>query len=188
MRRSLALHLDADCSYGHQEWRSENERLTPLGFWSRDQHSQADPDSKQGCPHGEERVLEDEVLDDDESKSEGVGLPGVDHLDQIPPCIARKRIAAGVSQSELARRLGVSKQVVSRCEGSECQTAAVARRQEFLDAAGVKTLDRDELQATLRVFHDRGNREWRVAERLGFQSPRQACQRFLALLPASSLG
>jgi hypothetical protein len=70
----------------------------------------------------------------------------------------------------------------------ECQTAAVARRQEFLDAAGVKTLDRDELQATLRVFHDRGNREWRVAERLGFQSPRQACQRFLALLPASSLG
>ena len=49
------------------------------------------------------------------------------------------RIAKGVSQTELARRLGVSKQVISRYEESDYQTAAIARLQEILDAIGVKT-------------------------------------------------
>jgi len=44
------------------------------------------------------------------------------------------RIAKGVSQSELARRLGVSKQVISRYEESAYQTVAIARLQEILDA------------------------------------------------------
>ncbi|MGP8247874.1 MAG: helix-turn-helix domain-containing protein [Bryobacteraceae bacterium] len=35
-------------------------------------------------------------------------------MDQITPFIAKVRIAKGVSQTELARRLGVSKQVISR--------------------------------------------------------------------------
>ena len=40
---------------------------------------------------------------------------------------------------ELARRLGVSKQVVSRYEESEYQTVAIARLQEILDVIGIKT-------------------------------------------------
>jgi transposase InsO family protein len=44
--------------------------------------------------------------------------------------------------------------------------------------------DLDELQAALREFRDRYNREWLI-ERLGFQSPRQARQRFLALQQAA---
>ncbi len=50
------------------------------------------------------------------------------------------RIAKGVSEAELARRLRVSKQVVSRYEESDYQTVAVARLQEILDAIGVKTV------------------------------------------------
>lgn len=85
------------------------------------------------------RQLEDEVRDYDQLKSGEVGLPVVDRLDQIAPFITRVRIAKGVSQSELARRLGVSKQVVSRYEESDYQTVAVARLQEILDAIGIKT-------------------------------------------------
>lgn len=44
--------------------------------------------------------------------------------------------------------------------------------------------DLDELQAALREFRDRYNREWLI-ERLGFQSPRQARQCFLALQQAA---
>lgn len=44
--------------------------------------------------------------------------------------------------------------------------------------------DLDELQAALREFRDRYNREWLI-ERLGFQSPRQARERFLALQQAA---
>jgi putative transposase len=44
--------------------------------------------------------------------------------------------------------------------------------------------DLDELQRALRDFRDRYNREWLI-ERLGFRSPRQARERFLALQQAA---
>jgi HTH-type transcriptional regulator/antitoxin HigA len=86
------------------------------------------------------RQLEDELHQYDALKSGELTLPNVDRLDQIAPFIARMRIAKGVSQTELARRLGVSKQVVSRYEETEYQTVAIARLQEILDAIGIKAL------------------------------------------------
>ena len=83
--------------------------------------------------------LEDELREYDQLKSGELALPHVERLDQIAPFIARIRIAKGVSQTELARRLGVSKQVISRYEESEYQTVAISRLQEILDAIGIKT-------------------------------------------------
>jgi HTH-type transcriptional regulator/antitoxin HigA len=85
------------------------------------------------------RQLEDELREYDELKSGVLNLPHVERLDHIAPFIARIRIAKGVSQTELARRLGVSKQVISRYEESDYQTVAIARLQEILDAIGIKT-------------------------------------------------
>ena len=68
------------------------------------------------------RQLEDELGEYDRLKSGEVALPHVERLDQIAPFITRIRIAKGVSQTELARRLGVSKQVISRYEESDYQT------------------------------------------------------------------
>lgn len=86
------------------------------------------------------RQLEDEVREYDQLKSGEFTLPPVQRLDQIAPSIVRMRIARGISQTELARRLGISKQVISRYEESDYQTVAVARLQEILDALGIKTL------------------------------------------------
>ena len=86
------------------------------------------------------RQLEDELREYDQLKSGELGLPHVERLDQIAPFIVKIRIAKGVSQTELARRLGVSKQVISRYEESEYQTVAITRLQEILDAIGIKTL------------------------------------------------
>jgi HTH-type transcriptional regulator/antitoxin HigA len=89
------------------------------------------------------RQLEDELHEYDQLKSGALALPHVERLDQVAPFIARIRIAKGISQTELARRLGVSKQVISRYEENEYQTvamAAMARLQEILDAIGIKTL------------------------------------------------
>ena len=85
------------------------------------------------------RQLEDELGEYDRLKSGEVALPHVERLDEIAPFIAKVRIAKGVSQTELARRLGVSKQVISRYEESDYQTVAIARLQEILDAIGIKT-------------------------------------------------
>ena len=92
-----------------------------------------------GSYEGMIRQLEDELREYDELKSGVLSLPQVERLSQIAPFIARIRIAKGVSQAELARRLGVSKQVISRYEESDYQTVAIARLEEILDAIGIKT-------------------------------------------------
>lgn len=86
------------------------------------------------------RQLEDELREYDQLKSGELKLPHMARLDEIAPFIAKIRIAKGVSQTELAGRLGVSKQVISRYEESDYQTVGIARLQEILDAIGIKTL------------------------------------------------
>jgi HTH-type transcriptional regulator/antitoxin HigA len=93
-----------------------------------------------GSYHNMIRQLEDELSEYDQLKSGELNLPQVERLDQLAPFIAKIRIAKGVSQTELARRLGVSKQVISRYEESEYQTVGIVRLQEILDAIGVKAL------------------------------------------------
>ena len=97
-------------------------------------------DAVRGSYEGMIRQLEDELREYDALKSGELTLPNVKRLDQIAPFIAKMRIAKGISQTELAKRLGVSKQVVSRYEEAEYQTVALSRLQEILDAIGVKAL------------------------------------------------
>jgi HTH-type transcriptional regulator/antitoxin HigA len=92
-----------------------------------------------GSYEGMIRQLEDELREYDQMKSGELTLPHFERLDQIAPSIVKIRIAKGVSQTELARRLGVSKQVISRYEESDYQSVAITRLQEILDAIGVKT-------------------------------------------------
>ncbi len=86
------------------------------------------------------RQLEEELQEYDQLKGGRLALPHIERLDQIAPFIAKIRIAKGLSQTELARRLGVSKQVISRYEETDYQTVAIGRLQEILDAIGVKTV------------------------------------------------
>ena len=86
------------------------------------------------------RQLEDELREYDGLKAGELKLPHVEKLDEIAPFITKIRIAKGVSQTELGRRLGVSKQVISRYEESDYQTVSIARLQEILDAVGITTL------------------------------------------------
>jgi HTH-type transcriptional regulator/antitoxin HigA len=90
-----------------------------------------------GSYEGMIRQLEDELREYDQLKSGQFGLPSVDRLDKIAPFIVKLRIAKGISQTELARRLGVSKQVVSRQEEDEYQGVSISRLQEILDALGI---------------------------------------------------
>lgn len=85
------------------------------------------------------RQLEDELREYDQLKFSDLSLPKIDRLDQIAPFIAKLRIAKGLSQTELAQRLGVSKQVISRYEESDYQTVGIGRLQEILDVIGIKT-------------------------------------------------
>lgn len=93
-----------------------------------------------GSYEGMIRQLEEEVREYDQLKSGQLKLPKVERLEEIAPFVARLRIAKGISQTELGRRLGVSKQVISRYEETDYQTVAIARLQEILDAIGIKAV------------------------------------------------
>ncbi len=93
-----------------------------------------------GSYEGMIQQLEEAIREYDELKSGDLALPNVERLDQIAPFVTKMRIAKGLSQTELARRLGVSKQVISRYEETAYQTVAICRLQEILDAIGVKAL------------------------------------------------
>jgi HTH-type transcriptional regulator/antitoxin HigA len=93
-----------------------------------------------GSYEGMVRQLEDELREYDQLKNGELALPHIERLDEIAPFVAKIRIAKGVSQTELARRLGVSKQVISRYEETDYQTVAIVRLQEILDAIGIKTV------------------------------------------------
>lgn len=84
--------------------------------------------------------LEDQIREYDELKRGEIAIPKVERLYEVAPFITRIRIAKGISQTELGRRLGVSKQVISRYEESDYQTVGMAKLQEILDAIGVKAL------------------------------------------------
>ena len=81
---------------------------------------------------------EDQIREYDALKRGELKLPKIDRLDQLAPLIARIRIARSVSQTELARRLGVSKQVVSRYEENDYQSVGLTRLQEILEALSMK--------------------------------------------------
>jgi HTH-type transcriptional regulator/antitoxin HigA len=91
-----------------------------------------------GSYEGMIRQLEDELREYDKLKSGELKLSKIDRLEEIAPFVVKLRIAKGISQTELARRLGLSKQVISRYEESDYQTVGIARLQEILDAIEIK--------------------------------------------------
>jgi HTH-type transcriptional regulator/antitoxin HigA len=96
-------------------------------------------DAIRGSYEGMIRQLEEELREYDQLKSGDLKLPKIDRLGEIAPFVVKLRIAKGVSQTELAKRLRISKQVISRYEESDYQTVGIARLQEILDAIGIKT-------------------------------------------------
>jgi ribosome-binding protein aMBF1 (putative translation factor) len=66
----------------------------------------------------------------------------LDSLAQIPEALIRARIAAGLSQKELARRLRLKEQQVQRWEARRYAGASLERVQAVADALGVRIHER----------------------------------------------
>ena len=59
-------------------------------------------------------------------------------LEDLPNALVKARIAAGLTQRQLAEKLGIKEQQIQRYEASGYMGASLSRLQEILDALGVK--------------------------------------------------
>ncbi|HEV8633658.1 MAG TPA: helix-turn-helix transcriptional regulator [Chloroflexota bacterium] len=66
----------------------------------------------------------------------------VDSLEELPDALIRARIAGGLTQKELARRLGMRESQLQRYEATRYAGASLARLQAVADALGVQTRSR----------------------------------------------
>jgi transcriptional regulator with XRE-family HTH domain len=66
----------------------------------------------------------------------------LDSLDQLPEALIRARIAAGLSQKELAGRLGLKEQQIQRYEARRYAGASLDRVQAVADALGMQIHER----------------------------------------------
>jgi ribosome-binding protein aMBF1 (putative translation factor) len=62
----------------------------------------------------------------------------VDSLTALPDALIRARIASGLTQKELAQRLGVKEQQIQRYEATRYRGVTLERAQAVMDALGVR--------------------------------------------------
>lgn len=58
-------------------------------------------------------------------------------FDELPRTLIKARIAAGLSQKELAERLGLKEQQVQKYEATEYTSASISRVRDVIEALGV---------------------------------------------------
>lgn len=78
--------------------------------------------------------LHAELHEYEEIKSGGVSPPDLSYISVIPQDLIRARIASGLSQKELAERLGMPEQQIQRYEAVEYESVSLARIIEIAKA------------------------------------------------------
>jgi ribosome-binding protein aMBF1 (putative translation factor) len=110
-----------------------------------EQNADLHPRLRQGMREGMESQLADlreELAEYDALRAGQVHELELRSLTELPDALIRARIAAGLSQKELARRLGMKEQQVQRYEATRYAGATLARVQAVADALGVQIHER----------------------------------------------
>jgi ribosome-binding protein aMBF1 (putative translation factor) len=66
----------------------------------------------------------------------------LESFDELPRALIRARIAKGLTQKQLAERLGLKEQQIQRYEASEYATASLERLKQVIRALGIKITEK----------------------------------------------
>ena len=86
--------------------------------------------------------LRDQLTEYETLRSGQVEILEFDSLEQLPAALIRARIASGLTQKGLAKRLGIKEQQIQRYEATHYAGASLRRIQEVADALGVRIHER----------------------------------------------
>jgi HTH-type transcriptional regulator/antitoxin HigA len=109
--------------------------------------------------------IERELVEYDLLKSGGVNFAESFSLSNLPRILIQARIAKGLSQTDLAERLGMKAQQVQRYEATEYMSASLARLIEVADILNVKVSESFSAagarpESSLFAWTDAGDVDW----------------------------
>ena len=81
--------------------------------------------------------LQDQIEEYDALRSRRVKTLPVASIEDLPRALIRARIAAGVSQHEIAERLGLDEERFLREEGNDYESLSIAQLRDIADRLGV---------------------------------------------------
>src|SRR5439155_8805260 len=87
---------------------------------------------------GQIQDLTNEVREYEAIWGSNKAIPELRSFDDLPNALVRARLSLGLTQKELADRLGLPEQQIQRYESNDYQTASVSRIREVIDALGIK--------------------------------------------------
>lgn len=82
--------------------------------------------------------LKTQLCEYEELQSGEVSIPRIGSLEELPLTLIKARIAAGLTQKELAQRLGLKEQQIQRYEANDFRTASFARLLEIAEALDMR--------------------------------------------------
>ncbi len=91
--------------------------------------------------HSQLDDLRAEINEYEELKAGKYAIPELDTFAEFPLFLIRARIAEGLTQKELAERLGMKEQQIQKYESTEYASASLSRIKEVAQALGVKLTD-----------------------------------------------
>ena len=102
--------------------------------------SPLDEEKRQLVMDGMQSLIDEwsEQMREYEQLKSGPATLEVTSLRELPAVLVKARLAAGLTQKQLAHKLGVKPQQIQRYEATRYRTITLARMQEIADALGVR--------------------------------------------------
>ncbi len=98
--------------------------------------------------------LQEQISDYESLRSGKQAVISLDSLEELPRALIRARIAAGLTQRELAERMGLKEQQIQRYEATEYASADLARVNEVARALGLRVREDVFLSSSPQVSED----------------------------------
>ena len=92
--------------------------------------------------------LREQIAEFEALRTGNVAVLELEGLQQIPMALLRARISSGLTQKELAHRLGLKEQQIQRYEATRYKGVSWERIQEVAEALGVTIWERLTMPAT----------------------------------------
>lgn len=98
--------------------------------------------------------LQEQISDYESLRSGRQAVISLNSLEELPRALIRARIAAGLTQRELAERMGLKEQQIQRYEATEYASADLARVNEVARALGLRVREDVFLSSSPQVSED----------------------------------